>query len=111
MKTGGVTLTATLAHRPAQVSYVGYETVNAATDFKSDCYCQPVTALLPVLWRVDPLLIGVDMGRRIDCVPRNGSMSISCGVGRPDRKWSRRTVVPFPVAEGRLGQCTGHVFG
>ena len=33
MKTNGATLTAKLDHPPASISYVGYETLNAATDF------------------------------------------------------------------------------
>ncbi len=41
MKTGGVTLTATLARRPAQISYLGYETLNAATDFSPIAIASP----------------------------------------------------------------------
>ncbi len=41
MKTGGATLTGTLARRPAQVSYLGYETLSAATDFSPTAIAGP----------------------------------------------------------------------
>ena len=35
MKVGGVTVTATLTRRPANISYVGYGVSDAATDFSA----------------------------------------------------------------------------